>query len=447
MRKILVFILLSLTLAASAQQTQKIKELEDQRKKMLAEIEVSNQLLEKIEKTKITALNVLSLLNQQIKDRRTAIHLLNQEIELTNDGIRMMEADIRGSERELKAKKDMYAESIRRMYLNQSNQNKLLFIFSADNFTQSYRRIRYLKEFAKWERRQAEDIMAKQKKLQVEKEKMEQVKLQKLALLESKQNEEEKLVGQEGTQKKEVQSLQKQQKQVVKELAQKKKQAQNLNAMIEKAIAEEIARAEREARAAAEAKALAEKNKAIAEQKAKTGKSKDKPVVAPTPVEEIEETRVAETKGGYAMTKEERSLSGDFSNNKGLLPYPLKGNYKVVSNFGQQQHPDLKYVVTNNNGVDIQTTPGNEARSVFNGVVTKIFPLAGYNNNVIVRHGNYLTVYSNIDDLYVKLGDKVSTGQVLGKIFTDKENGNSTILHFELWKERVKLNPESWLRR
>jgi murein DD-endopeptidase MepM/ murein hydrolase activator NlpD len=116
------------------------------------------------------------------------------------------------------------------------------------------------------------------------------------------------------------------------------------------------------------------------------------------------------------------------------LHAPLNKRYTIVAYFGEQQHQELKNIRTNNNGIDLRTTPGAEAQAVFNGVVTRVFVVPGYNNSVIVRHGNYLTVYSNLSQVYVKQGDKVKTRQSLGKVFTDTEDGNSTILHFQLWK-------------
>lgn len=154
---------------------------------------------------------------------------------------------------------------------------------------------------------------------------------------------------------------------------------------------------------------------------------------------------VADTKGGYAMTKAEKQLSDNFANNRGRLPYPVAGRHTIVATFGEQQHQELKYVRTSNSGIDIQTSPGADARAVFNGEVTRVFVVPGYNNSVIVRHGNYLTVYSNLSQVYVKAGDRVSTRQAIGRIYSDPEDGNSTILHFQLWKEKTKLNPQPWL--
>ena len=246
-------------------------------------------------------------------------------------------------------------------------------------------------------------------------------------MLGTREQESQKLQTEETSQKAEVQQLNKKQKQLKEELRKKQQQANALNRQIEKQIAEEIARAEAEAKAARERERRA-REKAKAEGK-----------------EPVQEERVADTKGGYAMTRAEKKLSDDFAGNRGRLPFPVAGRYTIVGTFGEQQHQELKYVRTNNSGIDIQTNPGAEARAVFNGEVTRVFVVPGYNNSVIIRHGNYLTVYSNLSQVYVKAGDKVSTRQTIGKIFTDTESGNATILHFQLWKEKTKLNPTPWL--
>ncbi len=479
MKRVLLFIFIMIACSASAQTSRKIRNLEAQRKKALAEIEATNQLLNENKRTTSNVLNMLNLLTKQIKSRKDVITLLNGEISATDEAMEELQKNIGVSERELQSKKEAYAQSLRKMYINQNNQNKLLFIFSAENFTQSYRRIMYLREFARWERRQAESIMKRQEELTSEKEKLQQVKMGKIALLEGRKQEEEKLKGEENIRQGEVKTLRDERKQLQGELGKQKKQAEALNRTIEKAINEEIARAEREAKAAEEARIRREAEEAARIRREKEAeaarirkekeletarrqeegdkkKEKEKEQTAQRIPEKVQqqvaeperiEERVAETKGGYAMTKEERVLSGSFVGNKGQLPYPLKGNYRVVSEFGQHKDQELKYVVRNNNGIDLQTTSGNKACSVFQGVVSAVFAIPNSaSHGVIVRHGNYLTVYCNVVNLLVKQGDKVSTGQALGTIYTDSEEGNATILHFEIRKETQKLNPQSWLR-
>jgi len=394
-----------------------VQKLEKQRKEALAEIETTNQLLKETEQTAKNSLNRLNLLSRQILSRKSVINLLNQEMTAIDHEISAMQRNINELQGELKRKQQNYSQSAQQIQRRKNSQDKLLFILSAENFSQSMRRMRYLREFAYWQKQQANDIVAKQNEITAKQEELRQTREDKQALLNEREEESRKLVGEENNQKKEVQELNKKQKQLQAELRKKQQQAQALNKQIEKLIAEEIAKAE------AEAKAAAAKEKT-------EGK-------APS--------RVADTKGGYAMTKAEKQLSDDFAGNRGKLPLPLEGRYTIVGTFGEQQHSQLKYVRMNNSGIDIQTTPGTDARAVFNGEVTRVFVVPGYNNSVIVRHGNYLTVYSNLSQVYVKAGDKVKTRQAIGKIFTDTENSNETILHFQLWKEKTKLDPSPWL--
>lgn len=426
---IVIFTLTALT--AFGQKSAKVRQLEEQRKKALAEVEMTNQLLKETTLTAQNSLNRLNLLSQQILARKKVISLLNQEVDEIDNQIAASRREINKLEKELAEKRTNYGKSAQSLYKRRNSQDKLLFILSADNFAQSMRRMRYLREYSEWQKRQATDIIDKQTEINLKQQQLEKTRTEKNALLGTREEEAQKLQTEESSQKVEVQELSKKQKQLKDELSKKQKQANTLNRQIEQQIAEEIARAE------AEAKAARERERRAREKAKDEGKE-------PAP-EPIREERVAETKGGYAMTKAEKKLSDDFASNQGRLPFPVTGRYTIVGTFGEQQHSELKYVRTNNSGIDIQTTPGGDARAIFNGEVTRVFVVPGYNNSVIVRHGNYLTVYSNLSQVYVKAGDKVSTRQAIGKIFTDTEAGNATILHFQLWKEKTKLNPTPWL--
>ncbi len=416
-------------LAAYGQNSAAVKQLEQQRKEALAEIEMTNQLLQETTTTARNSLNRLNLLSRQVMSRRKVIQLLNQEMRTIDTQINALRREVTGLEKELDVKRENYGKSVQSLYKRQNSQDKLLFILSAETFSQSLRRMRYLREYADWQKRQASEIVVKQEALAVKQEELDKVRSEKEALLDQRKEENQKLIGEESTQKKEVQQLNKRQRELQAQLKKKQQQAAALNKQIERQIADEIARAEEAARTAREKTA------------ATTGKKTD-PKTEPA----VEE-RKADSKGGYAMTKAEKQLSDNFASNRGKLPFPMNGRYTIVGTFGEQQHQELKYVRTNSSGIDIQTTPGTEARAVFNGEVTRVFVVPGYNNSVIVRHGNYLTVYSNISQVFVKVGDKVTTRQALGRIYSDTENGNETILHFQLWKEKAKLDPMPWLDR
>ena len=433
----IVLLALSLSTVVYGQKSAAVRQLEQQRKEALADIEETNKLLQETAQTAKTSLNRLNLLSKQILSRKKVISLLNQELDEIEKDILNIQGQLRTLKRELGDKQTNYGKSMRGLYKRHSSQDKLLFILSAESFSQSMRRMRYLREYADWQKRQANDIVEKQAEISRKQAEMEKTRAEKRTLLGTRQEESKKLESEEASQKEEVQLLNKRQKDLKADLQKKRRQAEALNRQIEKQIAEEIARAEAEAKAARE---RAERERRAREQAAAKGKP-----VPESKKEPIREERVADTKGGYAMTKAEKQLSDNFANNRGRLPYPVAGRHTIVATFGEQQHQELKYVRTSNSGIDIQTSPGADARAVFNGEVTRVFVVPGYNNSVIVRHGNYLTVYSNLSQVYVKAGDRVSTRQAIGRIYSDPEDGNSTILHFQLWKEKTKLNPQPWL--
>jgi len=415
-------------LGVFGQKSARVRELENQRKAALAEIEMTNKLLAETKKSALNSLNRLNLLSQQIIQRKKVISLLTQEMNVLDKEIADLRSQLSSLEKDLGDKRTNYGKSVQSFQRRHSSQDKLLFVLSAENFTQSIRRMRYLREYADWQKKQAGEIIGKQKEVTEKSRELEKTRAEKQELLKARESENRKLETEEAGQKKEVEELNKKQKQLQADLQKKQRQANALNRQIEKQIADEIARAEAEAEAARKAREKAE------------AEGKEPPKAAT-------EERMADSKGGYAMTKEERTLSGNFANNRGRLPFPVNGQYTIISTFGEHQHPELKYVRVQNNGIDIQTTAGSDALAVFNGEVTSIFIQPGYNNSVIIRHGNYLTVYSNLIEVYVKKGDKVKTREPIGRVFTDSENDNTTILHFELRKEKEKQNPQLWLAK
>jgi septal ring factor EnvC (AmiA/AmiB activator) len=407
-----VVIALFTVFTAFGQKSAEIRELESRRKAALAEIERTSQLLSETKESAQRSLNRLNLIARQIQQRREIITLLTLEVAVIDNNIRKIREEINLLETELRSKRDGYEQSVRQLFKRRKLQDKLLFILSADNFSQSLRRIRYLREYTDWQKRQAAGILEKQKEIKAQWELLEKTREEKQGVLQAREAENSRLAMEENAQKQAVDGLNKKQRQLQAELKKKQQQAEALNRQIEKQIAAEVARTRKKA------------------------ESKD---ASP------EDKRVAETQGGYAMTKDEKLLAGNFAANRGSLPIPVTGNYSIVGVYGEQQHQSLKYVRFFNNGIDIRATAGADARAVFGGVVSKVFVQPGYNNSIIVRHGNYLTVYSNLIDVYVKQGETVQIRQALGKIFTDSDNDNATILHFELWKETDKQNPRPWL--
>ena len=428
-RRILIICLMAVVAVTSvAQSSKKVKDLQKQRKEALQSIAKTDKELKTTKKSALQSLHQLNKLTAEITKHKEVIAGLNSGISNINKQERKINETISRLEKDLNAKKEAYAKAIRGIAGRNSGYETLMFVFSSNSLNQSYRRIRYLREYSAWRKKEAIKISEQQAELEKKKAELAKTRSEKNAMLGKRTDAANKLKQKEKSQKEVVADLKKKEKELQKELNAQRKQAAALNRRIEQLIAEEARKAAEEARRAAEAA-----KKATNADK-KSGKNAS-----------AGEVRKSQTKGGYAMTKDELELSNSFSQNKGRLPMPLSGKYMIVGHFGQQQHQELKYVQVNSSGIDIQTTPGTTARSVFNGVVTRVFVMPGYNSSVIIRHGNYLTIYSNLSEVFVKAGDKVTTRQSIGRIYSDPEENNRTVLHFQLWKETTKLNPEPWL--
>ena len=414
MRYILCVIVgLLVSLACAGQEPVQLKSLEAQREQALKEIELTGKLLAEAEKTTQNSLNRLNLLVSQILSRKKLISVLNQEISTIDKQISESNTLIVTLEEDLEASQEKYKRSVQSLYQYKSSQDKLLFVLSAENLSQSFRRMRYLKEYSDWQEREAKSIKSKQDSIAHRKTVLENSRKEKASLLTNRETESQKLTTEEKTQKVEVDKLKKQQSALQAELRRKQREAEELDRRIDRIIHEQIEQSEQARR-----------------QEEASGVTTDR--------------RTAEVPGGYAMNKAERQLSANFANNKGKLPYPVNGPYTVVGTFGTQQHPVEKNVRLDKPGIEIQTLPNTDACAVFNGVVTGVFE-SGVTYSVIVRHGNYLTVYSNLSQVYVKTNDNVTTLQSLGRIYTDTARDNTTILTFQLRKEREKVNPLPWL--
>lgn len=422
MKRILLYILSCLFLVeAPAQSTRKIRELESQRNELQQQIAESETLLRSTKKDVKSQLDNLALITGQIDERKKYIAAIERDVKSLNDEIYSLTLQLRTLRRELKDKKDKYEASVKYLYRNKSIQEKLMFIFSAENLSQTYRRLRYVREYADFQRLQAIEIERKQKQVNAKKEELETTRLAKEKLLKESEEEKQKLEKQEKERQALVAGLRKKQKGIQNEISKKKRSAQKLNAQIDRLIEIEIEKARKRAE----------------EEARKQAKKEGKPA-----------SKISAGKKGtvekFNMNNEDRRLSGSFEKNKGILPMPITGPYVIVSHYGQYAVDGLRNVKLDNKGIDIKGKAGAKARAIFDGEVSAIFKYNGL-NNVLVRHGNYISVYCNLSSVSVKKGDKVSTKQNIGTIHQDASG--SVVLHFQLRKETTKLNPEAWLGR
>lgn len=422
-------------------QTEQIENLQRQRQAIQEDIRNTNKLYLDVKKQTTTILDRINLINKQISSRRELIEVQRKEVEALTREESRLQKEIEKLKIELKKKQDNYAVAIKGMVNQKFNQNKLLFILSGKSFGESIRRMQYLREYSRWQKSQAEGIKKQNIEITNKQNAIAQAKVDKLKVLESMQQERQKLESEEKSYQSEISQVRGREEQLRKELQNKQRQDNQLNNQIEKLIAEEVARIEREA----EAQRLAEAAKRQEAEK-KTAKKEETKEVEPAKEKEIGPSRVTTPSIGTSTASTETfNLSKDFASNRGKLPMPVAGTSSIVGNFGTKQHKEWN-IETNSNGIDIQAERGADIRAVFDGEVSKVFSFPGSNTCVIVRHGEYYTFYANIFDLFVKQGDKVKTGQSLGKIFTDPDTGVST-MHFQLWQKTTKLNPSPWLSR
>ena len=401
-------ILFSLVLLMSFSAFSQTKEqLENQRKKYRVEIAKLNKLLFTELKKEKNALEDLKDINQKIDVRNKLIHTINLEAQLLSKGIKTNQRKLQNFNKSLIALKTDYAAMIYKSYKSKSQQSRTMFLLSSQNFYQAYKRLEYMKQYTSFRKKQGEGILVQAdfiKKLNDSLGYQKRVK-DTLILVEKDQK-----VAIEADKKKQeglITKIKKKEGKYKRDIQQKVKEEKRIAARIDKIVKEEIANANRLA----------------------LSKLKDKPAVA--------------KKNEFILSPEAKALAAKFELNKGLLPWPIREGV-VVRKFGKQSHPSFPGIIINGTGLHIVTSKGSVAKAIFNGEVLNILVGSGGTKNVMIRHGNYITSYNNLENSYVQKGDKISTGQKIGKIFTDKITGKTTLV-FVLLKNTNKLNPASWM--
>lgn len=414
---------------AEAQTNQKIENLKAQRGELQEQIRQSETLLLSTNKDVKSQLSDLSLINSRLRERREFIAAIEKDMAVLDADIASLGKQMKKLQGELEEKQQKYASSVRYLRKSRSIEEKLMFIFSAADLNQMYRRLRYVTEYANFQRVQGEQIKDKQQQVEAKQKELLLVKSEKDSLLVQREQERVAIEAQEKQQRALVTKLQKRQRNLQAELKKQRQQSQRLNAQIDKLIEQEIA--------AAKKRAEEEERK----RKAAAKKSAKKP-------ESSQATADVKGTGKKVSMMEEyagdRQLSGVFEKNRGKLPMPITGSYAIVSRFGQYAVEGLKNVKLDNKGIDIKGQKGAKARAIFDGEVSAVFQFGG-TTGVLVRHGSYISVYCNLSSVSVKRGQKVKIHDTIGAISAD--GSGNTILHFQLRKEKTKLNPEVWLGR
>ena len=392
----MVLLLFIITISANCQT---VESLEKKIASIQKDIKLAEKLLKETSKNKEATINQVTLLQTQINQRESLIKTYQSQVNALNKAIQKNKNGIASAKKDLALFQKEYANLLEIAYRNKGKTNNLMFVFSSEDFNQAMRRMRYIQELNDLVKEKIEEIKNTQEKINNQLNKNESNKKEIEKVLAKEKEERASLVNDRDKLNKDLASLKKKETQIQKEIKTKEDETKKLKKQIEKIIAEEI-------RKAKEREEQAKKNNT---------KSVD------------------------------YNLSNNFAQNKGKLPYPVEQGI-ITGKYGLSPHPTQPKVTVNNNGVDISTTRGAKARTVFEGEVCFVTS-QGSNNAILIRHGLYFTLYSNIEKVFVKVGDKVTTGQEIGRIHTNVSDGK-TILHFEIWQEnKTTVNPSLWIKK
>ena len=397
-----LFVVLLFFTGISSGQTAMQKKLEQRRQALQQEILQINKRLLLTKKDESGALNEYNQLKRKIIIRQKLIKTLQKEINHLNAEIRKNQEKTKALNNELESLKKDYARMIRQSYNSRSRNDKLYFLFSSESLQQAFKRMQYLKQYGKYRKKQAGVIEEKKKELALTKEKLEADKKAKQIIFSDYKKEEKALKKEKQKQLEIVNRIKSKKKKYIAQIKAKQKEQARIDRLIDELIK----------------KAIKQSNKKVSKKNRKSGK--------------------------FFLTPEGKKLANKFSANKGYLPWPVKKAY-ISRKFGVQQHEIFKNVKVNNTGIYLATEPGSKARAVFDGKVLQIQVIPGGNNTVFIKHGNYLTIYGNLKEVYVQPGDHIKMKQKIGKIATDAKG--KTELKFRIYKNMTKLNPELWLMK
>lgn len=376
--------------------------LQKQRNDLSSKIKLTKALIESTELKQKDSEQELALLNKQASYRNQLIQSYSTEVKNYDRKIQQNLKEAEGLQKELSDLKAEYAHLIQQAYKNRDSYDKLMFIFSASSFNQAYKRIKFVQQYTGYRQKQAEIIKVKAADINEMNAQLEQLKIEKQAVIADKQKEHQDLLKNIGESQQVLTSLQQNEKELKSQLKKHEKQRQKLNKAIDRIIAEEIKRSKKK------------------------------------------------NKGTYALTPEAKELSNKFSKNKGKLPWPTEKGI-ITGTFGVHNHPVLPGIKIENNGIDITTEEGAGVRTVFEGVVSAILDFQHVGKAVIINHGSYRTVYSNLNEVFVEQDQKVDTKQLIGTVLTNHQSGK-TEAHFEILFINssgafVKQNPALWIAR
>lgn len=437
-------LVLCISMPVCAQNSKKVKNLKAQKTQLQKNLKKNQQALVKTGKDVKDGQSYLHHIDRQLEDRVEHIRTMEHEMDSIETEMKHVRANIVSLDAQLADKKQKYLRAIRFSRQFPKVRNTLVFVLSAKSLTQMYRRARYTREYAVYQHDLGRQIQQKQGELMEAQNSLLASKSRMAGLLQEVIRQRRKLNEQQVRQQQYIKNLKRREDNLRDKVSKQQRELSALNKKIDDLIAYEIEQARKRAEAEARRKAEAEaKRRAAAKKQAKTGTSTSKKP-ASSEGTASKSTKPASSSSGSWLTASDKKLNGTFLQNKGRLPVPITGQYRISGRFGRYNVPGLKNVTLDNKGVNYVGKPGARARCIFDGEVTAVFQFSG-SKNVLVRHGSYISVYCNLSSVIVRKGQKLRARDLIGTVQAD-ESGNC-ILHFQLRKETTKLNPEAWIGR
>ena len=429
--RLLIIIIISAFCIENLFSQKNIKELEEKRKRTQQEIEYTNNLIKRTRQEKKNSLNQLIIINKKIKAREELIKNTLEEIAIIEKKMAELNIKLDSLEKDLKKVKSAYSKMIIFAYKTRTSYDKMLFILSAGDINKSYLRLKYLQFYGEYRQKQISKMISIKTEMKNILQQLQDKKTRKEELIKENELEKQILAQDKEEQTKILNNLKKQESELLKKLEQQKKADKQLQETIKKLIAEELRKAREEANRKAKEEA---KRKELEEANKKT-------TTAKTIANKENVTKESE----FILTPEEQIVNDKFEANKGLLPWPTERGI-ITSSQGEHDHPVLKGIKIRNDGIYISTVPGAKVRAIFDGIVSKVLSIPGKNQVVIIRHGNYFTVYANLTDVVVSAGQKLKIKQTIGTAATDPEE-DRTFVELQIWNGNIKLDPEQWIKK
>lgn len=415
--------------------------LQNKYSKLQSEIKDTEELLNSTKKKKENSLSELKLLNRKIDVREQVINNIAQQMHSVNEELNETTSAINAMQSDMSELKKQYAQMVYYTYLNDQDYKPLHFIFSSNSINEAFQRVQYIRSFHSFRKEQITAIEEISESLTHKLNVIAQEKEEKESLLTKEEKEKKQLDAEKAKKDDAVKKLQLQEKDLKKQIDKKKKDAASLKNKIQSIIAEEIKK-EKEKAAAEAARIKEAEAKKAAEQKTTTTGTTTK--TTETTTAKTEEKATTE-KVNLGLTPEMQLISKNFAGNKGKLPWPVERG-TITERFGKHPHPVLKDVIVENNGIDIATTAGTAVRCIFEGEVVNVIFNPAFQKGVIIKHGEYYSVYTNLENVTVKAGDKVTTKQKIGTAWEDPEEGKTEV-HLEIWKNTMILDPALWISK